>query len=502
MVNDPRLRDVEREIRDYARECGLDFFETIFEVVDYDQMNELASYGGFPNRYPHWRFGMEYEHLRKSYSYGLHRIYEMVINNDPAYAYLLLSNNLVDQKLVIAHVYAHVDFFKNNFWFAHTNRHMVDEMANHATRIRRYIDKYGLETVEDFIDTCLSLDNLIDYHAPFIRRKPKETGEDEEEPPKIVRFKSKPYMDSFVNPKEFIEMQKKKEEERKKQHQKFPCHPERDVLQFLIEHAPLKKWQQDVLSIIREEAYYFAPQAQTKIMNEGWATFWHSYMMTHKILKDSELIDYADHHAGTVATSPGRLNPYKLGVELFRDIKERWDKGRFGKEYEECDDYEKRKNWDLQLGLGMKKIFEVRRLYNDVTFIDAFLTEDFVREHKLFTYRYDEKDKTYKIESRDFQKIKQKLLQSLTNLGQPYIFVENANFGNRGELHLVHRFEGVELQYSYAQDTLRNLYKIWKRPVMIESVFKGKRGLLRYDGEGFQLKEISGEPEELEAITF
>src|SRR5688572_22319247 len=157
-------------IAGYARDEGLDFYETIFEVLDFDEINLVAAYGGFPQRYPHWRFGMEYERLRKQHSYGLGKIYEMVINNDPCYAYLLNDNALVDQKTVIAHVYAHCDFFKNNVWFQHTNRKMIDEMANHATRVRRYIDRYGFDVVEDFIDVCLSLEELIDPYSMFMRR--------------------------------------------------------------------------------------------------------------------------------------------------------------------------------------------------------------------------------------------------------------------------------------------------------------------------------------------
>jgi len=159
----PELSAFKDEIRGYAREYGLDFYETIFEVVEYDELNEIASFGGFPTRYPHWRFGMEYEELAKGYSYGLSKIYEMVINNDPCYAYLMRCNNLVDQKLVMAHVYGHCDFFKNNLWFAHTNRKMMDEMANHAIRIRRYVEHFGENRVENFVDVCLSLENLIDY---------------------------------------------------------------------------------------------------------------------------------------------------------------------------------------------------------------------------------------------------------------------------------------------------------------------------------------------------
>src|SRR5437588_3973445 len=103
----PHLRALKEEIEGYARGYGLDFFETVFEVVDADDLNEIAAYGGFPTRYPHWSFGMQYEELRKGYDYGLSKIYELVINNDPCYAYLMRSNHDVDQKLVMAHVYGH-----------------------------------------------------------------------------------------------------------------------------------------------------------------------------------------------------------------------------------------------------------------------------------------------------------------------------------------------------------------------------------------------------------
>src|SRR5512136_2075644 len=183
MALPPELSAIEAEVQAYAREYGLDFFDTVFELLDYQQINEVASYDGFPNRYPHWRFGMEYWRMSKSYSYGLHRIYEMVINNNPSYAYLLTSNKTVDQKTVMAHVYGHVDFFKNNMWFAHTNRKMMNEMANHGTRIRRYVDRFGYEAVEQFLDVCLSLDNLIDLHSAGIRRhaeRPSRLSGDEE----------------------------------------------------------------------------------------------------------------------------------------------------------------------------------------------------------------------------------------------------------------------------------------------------------------------------------
>ena len=185
-------------------------------------------------------------------------------------------------------------------------------------------------------------------------------------------------------------------------------------------------------------------------MNEGWASYWHSTIMTTKTLDPSELVDYADHHSGTMATQPGRLNPYKLGIELFRDIEERWNKGQFGPEYEECDDYEKRRRWDKELGLGRQKIFEVRKIHNDVTFIDTFLTPDFCRRHKLFSFKHNDQNETYEIESREFKKIKERLLFGLTNFGQPIIRVKDGNYRNRGELYLHHEHFGVDLKLDHA----------------------------------------------------
>jgi stage V sporulation protein R len=245
-----------------------------------------------------------------------------------------------------------------------------------------------------------------------------------------------------------------------------------------------------VVAIIRDEAYYFAPQAQTKIMNEGWASYWHSTIMTTKALAPSELIDYADHHSGTMATSGGRLNPYKLGIELLRDVEERWNTGRFGAEYDACDDLAVKRKWDKQLGLGRQKIFEVRRVHNDITFIDTFLTPEFCARHKMFSFAYADQTGNYVIESREFEKIKQRLLFSLTNFGKPWIYVLNGNYRNRGELLLKHDFNGIELKLNHARDVLVNVQSMWARPVHLESVVEGKPTLLSFDGSEHSQKAI------------
>src|SRR3954453_2497139 len=198
------------------------------------------------------------------------------------------------------------------------------------------------------MDVCLSIEHLIDTHSMFMQRGPSEAPPkpQQREEPEVSKFRAKDYMDRWINPPEKIAAEAKKlKEEKAKVRRVTPARPTRDVLQYLLGHARIEDWQADCLAIVREESYYYAPQGMTKIMNEGWATYWHSTIMTRYCLRDDEVVTYADHHSGTVATSPGRLNPYKMGVELFRDIERRWNVGQYGKEWEEIEDVEIKRNW-------------------------------------------------------------------------------------------------------------------------------------------------------------
>ncbi|MCC6466234.1 MAG: SpoVR family protein [Planctomycetes bacterium] len=483
------LREAEDRILQYARDFGLTFYDVHFELLDHESLNEIASYGGFPSRYPHWRFGMAFEELQKGYTYGISKIYELVINNDPVVAYLMDSNDFVSQKLVMAHVYGHADFFRNNLWFSRTNRKMVDQMANHSARVRRYMEHYGRDKVERFIDACLSLENLVDPMLPFTRqpvRKEASDLQDETTRVEVTKLKSKDYMDRYINPPEILEQRRKEDEKKAHQAQKFPEQPIKDVLWFLMNYAPLRNWQRDVIGIVREEAYYFAPQRQTKIMNEGWASYWHSTIMTQKAADAADIVDFADYHSMTMAMGRGSVNPYKLGLELFRDIEYRWDRGMHGLEWERCDRLGERDRWDTGArGEGRKKIFEVRRIYNDLTFLDEFLTPEFCKRAKLFAYDYNPTSGEYEISSRDFQAIKQKLLVQLTNMGEPHIRVEDGNHSNRGELLLHHRHDGFDLDARYTRETLSNLHRIWGRPVHLASKEEGKDVVHSFNGKDY-----------------
>ncbi len=492
------LLELQKEIQGYADEYGLDYFPQIFEVCDYDTINILAAQGGFPIRYPHWKFGMDYDQLSKGYRYGIQKIYEMVINTDPCYAYLLEVNNWIDQKLVMAHVYGHNDFFKNNMWFKNTNRNMMDVMANHGSKIRRYMEKYGQNQVENFIDRVLSLENLLDinylFETPEViqsRSDKMKTFYQEQATGGYMVDDRSQALKSFMRAKDRHESQGSKKEEYNPDEivsaEKNTSKGMRDILLFLIEQAPIEDWQADIIACLREEAYYFLPQRMTKIMNEGWASYWHSTIMNNKALHPNEFIDFACKHAGVMAMSKKNINPYKIGIELFRDIEYRWDTGRFGKEYNECTNMFERENWNKETNLGKEKIFSVRKTHNDISFINEFLTPEFCNRQQLFTYKYNPRSQRMEIDTRDFEAIKQKLLTQLTNFGSPIIQVEDSNFKNRKELLLKHVHNGVDLDVQFASETMRNLYYMWKRPVNLTTVYEDKEVVFNFEGKELKI---------------
>lgn len=491
------LLELQKEIQGYADEFGLDYFDQVFEICDYDTINILAAQGGFPIRYPHWKFGMDYDQLSKGYRFGIQKIYEMVINTDPCYAYLLEVNNWLDQKLVMAHVYGHNDFFKNNMWFSHTNRNMMDVMANHGTKIRRYTEKYGQDRVEKFIDRVLSLENLLDVNNLFEtndviqsrKEKAQMFAEEAQNDGYLVDDRStalKSFMRSQTRSENSNQEEVKTEVTEEVIAEKNVGRGQKDILLFLIENAPLEEWEADVLGCLREEAYYFLPQRMTKIMNEGWASYWHSKILTQRALNSNEFIDFADKHAGVMAMSKQNINPYKIGIELMRDIEHRWDTGKFGKEYNECTNMYEKENWNTNAGLGRQKIFEVRRSHNDITFLEEFLTPEFCNRQQIFTYKHNPRSGRMEIDSREFSDIKQKLLTQLTNFGSPVIQVEDANFKNRKELLLKHVHGGVDLDMQFAQATMTNLYALWKRPVNLSTTFEDKEVVYTFDGKEFK----------------
>lgn len=428
-----------KKAEEQAREAGLDFFEVVFEMLDASDVNAVAAYGGFPVRYPSWRFGMEYERLQKGYQYGLSKIYELVINNDPTYAYLVRSNSRMEQKLVMAHVFGHADFFKHNTWFAPTERNMVLVMSRNADRVREHIDRHGQDVVETFIDLALSLEGLIDPYLPMreMRREEPAPGSEHGIAERArQRFESRWGGETS-----------KGESAPKRQRSSY------DLLAFLVDEAPLEGWQRDILRIVRDEAYYFVPQRMTKIINEGWASFWHSRLLTGGLLNASEIVDFADCHAGATAAPPGQLNPYKLGIELFRHAE--------------------------RTGLDL---FRLRSMHNDVSFIDEVVDEEFAMKSELFLARMQTRQGVVPWEA-----IKAQLLRELSWCGSPRI--ELGEVREDGSLELRHHHEGRDIKLDEAGVILGQLAGIWKQPVHLITQDQGQGRRLTHDGQDLAVLE-------------
>jgi len=264
-MEDKEVRELEKaleQIWEIAIKFGLDPFPTKFEIVPATVMYEVGSYA-LPGRYSHWTFGKAYHRMKTMYDFGLSKIYEVVINTNPSYGFLLETNSLLQNKLVIAHVMGHVDFFKNNFWFSKTNRRMLETVSAHTERMNQYEFKYGRKTVEKFLDAVLAIEEHIDPDF-FIKR----VGPDvKEEKKKIVEGR---YDDLFRLEKK--EKKETEEEEKNKQQKRDAQLPEKDLVYYIMRHSPvLETWQRDVMAMIHEEMEYFIPQMQTKTSNEGWA---------------------------------------------------------------------------------------------------------------------------------------------------------------------------------------------------------------------------------------
>ncbi len=253
----------EEQIIEITKRFGLNPFPVFFELVTSYKMYEDAAYG-LPGRFNHWTRGKAFYRMKTQYDYGLSKIYEVVFNTNPAVAYLMEQNDLLQNKVVIAHVMGHSDFFRNNAYFQHTSRRMIDKVGIHADRISKYEFDHGTQEVERFLDAVLSIEEHIDPNA--FSRKTRDKKPDEEKSGTVG-----PYDDLWD-----LDGRKRAsdddEEEFFRKPRRFPPEPVKDILLFLAEHAPdLEDWQRDIILIVREEMLYFLPQMQTKTINEGWA---------------------------------------------------------------------------------------------------------------------------------------------------------------------------------------------------------------------------------------
>ena len=455
------------EITEIAQGFGLDFYPMRYEICPPEIIYTFGAYG-MPTRYSHWSFGKQFFKMKLHYDVGLSKIYELVINSNPCYAFLLDSNSLIQNKLIVAHVLAHCDFFKNNIRFDNTKRDMVESMAATAERVRQYEIEYGKLEVEKFLDSVLSIEEHID--PSLLRPKlswtmDEEDGEDES--PHIIT----PYDDLWG-------MDTNKKPEKKKKVKKFPPRPEKDILLFIEQYSrTLENWQRDILTMMREEMLYFWPQLETKIMNEGWASYWHQRILRELDLTSGESIEFAKLNAGVVQPSRTGINPYYLGIKIFEDIEERYNNPT-----------EEMKRRGVKPNSGREKMFEVREIESDISFLRNYLTKDLVMREDM--YLFQKKGRDYKIVDKDWKSVRDQLVSMRVNGGFPYITVIDGDYLKNGELYLKHWFEDIELDVKYLEKVLPHLNYLWGRTVHIETVLEGKEIMFSYDGKSVNRKYL------------
>ncbi|GAC42762.1 uncharacterized conserved protein [Paenibacillus popilliae ATCC 14706] len=408
------------------------------------------------------------------YDFGLSKIYELVINSNPCYAFLLEGNSLIQNKLIVAHVLAHCDFFKNNARFSTSNRNMLESMSATAERVMQYELEYGTQAVESFIDAVLAIQEHIDPQS--IRPRTIDKQRDMELKMREQREGKPPRPPGAYDDLWMLEEMKatmRSDSPRSDMaDRRFPPEPEKDIVWFIQEFSPvLEDWQRDIMTMLRDEMLYFWPQMETKIMNEGWASYWHQRILRELDLTAEETFEYAKLNASVVQPSRHSLNPYYLGLKLFEDIEKRWDNPT----------EEDRDRFGRQPGQGRAKIFEVREFDSDQSFLRNYLTKQLTEELDL--YIFEKKGPEWKITDKSWENIRNQLVYSRVNGGFPYLVVEDGDYHRNGELFLKHRYEGLELDLRYLERTLPYVYTLWGKAVHLETKVEEKLVLFTYDGQ-------------------
>jgi stage V sporulation protein R len=464
MISRERIED----IGSIARDCGLDFFPIEFEECTTQTMTNTCAYA-LPTRARHWRYGRSYNYQRIYGKMGFSKLYEMITNNNPSYAFIADTNTEAQNVLVVAHCFGHSDFFKNNIAFKGSDRSMVSHASEHAGRIDKYISLYGLDAVEHMMDAGFALESHIDFHKGLYRKCYA--------PRHIVKHRRvRGEFDDLLHRRE-----KRPGITKEIVNATLPPRPERDLLWFFMNYAPLEEWERDILDIIREESFYFYPQMITQIIDEGWASYWHSEILyQYQGISPEEHIDFARTNEKVMRPGGlGRVNPYHLGNCIWKDIEKRWDKK-----------YAEGKS-DIT---GRQKIFKVREEDDDISFLRNYLTADLVKDLNMFVFgQTDENDSrnspnmvNYEIKNRAKDEVIEALIKPKFNRGAPDISIVDAS---AEKICLQHNSENVgTLLFRYAEKTLEFIWELWAAPVELSCLNDdGNECILKFDEGGFEV---------------
>ena len=429
-MNDWNLDDLsewDEKICQLAKSHGLDWYPIIYETCDYYEMIGNMAYHGMPSHYSHWSFGKSFERTHQMYNAGAEGLpYELIINSDPSISYLMRENPIYLQILIMAHCVGHSDFFKNNRMFQNTRANtVVSRFRNAKKRIQGYIEdpSIGVEAVEQILDAA----HAVEFQIPSF---PYERLSHKELKKKYVKLVKNDEKGTYTN----FDIEK------------IPLEPDNDLLQFIIEHARnLEDWQIDLIEIVRDHARYFMPQMQTKIMNEGWACFWH-YKMMHELDLPQELhLPFIKSHNQVIRPHIGGINPYHLGFYLFNKIEERY---------------------------GLEECFVAREVSHDESFLRQYLTQEDCEELNLFSFANQKGTYNIKeISDNDGWKLaKESLLKNIGGNRMPRICVDEIEDGNI--LSLKHDHDGRDLDLSYADEVILHVSTLWGDVVKLITIIE------------------------------
>ena len=448
------LEHWEERIRARVDEFGLSCFPQEFEICDHNQMLGYMTYSGMPSHYPHWSYGKSFEKLKTLYDYGVSGLpYEMVINTNPSIAYLMRDNSLLLQILTIAHVYGHNDFFRNNSTFKHTRpEYTVSAFKTRAARVRSYVEdpSIGIDDVEYVLDAAHALSFQCQRNMAIRHLSPEEQQQ------RVLESEEDAKSTDRSEDVEGIDLHR------------IPLLPEQNLLFFIRDHNPrLSEWQKDLLTIAHEEALYFIPQMETKIMNEGWATFWHKRILDSLELSTELQLEFIVRHNQVVRPIPGDLNPYHLGLKVWEMLAE-------------------------GCGEDLSEMFLTREADRDVSFLRRHLSEELIRELNLFEYgeRSDDLVIQEVADEKGWEQIKQTLINSVGTSSIPVIKIVDSDHGNEHCLYMIHEYDGRDLKLDYAEKTMGYVARLWRGKVALETVINGRKSLLEFHEDEFTAKTI------------
>ncbi len=485
--------------KERARDVGLRFQNDSLEyIVTNRDILELAPKTMIPTLYDYWVQDVEILREKGRYELFPSNPYETVINTRPPISFYNDNNPDWLNVMIFYHVLGHIDFFQNNLFFQHTWDYDFTSKALSDKRLINQLRSEKGRWVDYIIEFARSIDNLVGYFSVISRQgtaAPTESdtaldyyfdiflqSKVETSIPdyykEIERYNlllrqnpsgtaERLFMDEVRSRYTEFESYWKKYKEQKKTKDRG------DFLEFIMEHSGFlnkeeNRWMKMVIEVVRNTSLYFQPQIRTKILNEGWASYWHEKLFLSDDRICGHEIDFARVHAKVTSMKRLGLNPYALGMRLFCFLETMADKGRISSDYLRLQDRNKRDSFDTGAGKGIDFIFNIRKYYCDSMFVADFVNQDFIDEHQLFVAgrRFNEERMTwqYYVKSRKAKDYRDMVLDSLYH---PPIIEFEVDAKNR--LQLTHLFEGKPLVRDYLAGTMLGIEFLWGNEVILDT---------------------------------